>query len=192
MLAWVKIYPSHTGTQRPSRRTMLAMKRRVIPGVLLLVATGCLMGQANSNNSPPSQTSQSEENTSPADVYEAVVRYQIKSWELAAAAYCVKINGRDADKIFLNRFHPLPVKGASACREDAPRLEFPFPVVVDKQTRKNSVIFDVGRLRWLNQSAVEVDGGYLCASECMAEGTYHVLWDGTRWTVAAFDIHIQS
>jgi hypothetical protein len=141
---------------------MLAMKRRVIPGVLLLVASGCLMGQANSNNSPMSQTSQSEENNAPADVYEAVVRYQIKSWELAAAAYCVKVNGQDADKIFLKRFHPLPVKGASACREDAPRgLEFPFSLVVEKQTGKNSVIFDVGRLRWLNQSAVEVDGDYL-------------------------------
>lgn len=172
---------------------MLAMKHRVIPGVLLLVAIGNLMGQANSNNSPPSQTSQSEENAVPADVYEAVVRYQIKSWELAAAAYCVKINGRDADKIFIKRLHPLPVKGASACREDEPRgLGPPFSVVVDKQTRKNSVIFDVGRVRWLNQSAVEVDGGYVCASECMAQGTYHVLWDGTRWTVAAFDIHIQA
>ena len=181
----------HTGVGKKSI-TMLAMKHRVIPGLLLLVVNGCLMGQANSNNSPPSQTSQSEENTA-ADVYEAVVRYQIKSWELAAAAYCVEINGRDADKIFLKRFHPLPVKGASACREDAPGgLGLPFSVVVDKQTGKISVIFDVGRVRWLNQSAVEVDGGYLCASECRAEGTYHVLWDGTRWTVAAFDIHIQS
>ena len=77
-----------------------------------------------------------------ADVYEAVVRYQIKSWDLAANSYCVSIEGRDAAKDFLKRFDPLPVKGASSCRKQT--MEKVLVVVTDKQSGKRSVI-QIGR-----------------------------------------------
>ena len=49
----------------------------------------------------------------PADVYEAVLRYQVESWELAADSYCVEVSGKDANRALLERFKPLlRVKGA--------------------------------------------------------------------------------
>ena len=124
-----------------------------------------------------------------ADIYEAVVRFQIKSWELAADSYCVKIRGRGAEKSFLRRFAPLPVKPASGCRERGLWYE---RRVVDKRTRKNSVIFDLGEIRWPKRTEAEVDGGYHCGSQCMGGGTYHLTWNGTRWVVTRFDLSVIS
>ena len=85
------------------------------------------------------------------------------------------------------------MKRASAYRKQTPpKLPSVLYSVVDKQTRKRAVIFHIGEIRWVKQSEAEVEGGYDCASECMAGGTYHAVWDGTRWTVTGFDIHVQS
>jgi len=123
-------------------------------------------------------------------VFEAVVRYQIKSWELSANSYCVSIDGRDAPKDFLRRFEPLPVKGASRCskRTTAKTL---FSVV-DKQTGKRSVIFDVETIHWITENEAEVEGGYVCATSCSAAGRYHVVHDGNQWQVTAYNISFQS
>jgi len=125
-----------------------------------------------------------------ADVYEAVVRYQIKSWDLAANSYCVSIEGRDAAKDFLKRFDPLPVKGLSSCRKQA--MEKVLVVVTDKQSGKRSVIFDAEAIRWITENEAEVTGGYFCGSLCMASGTYHVVRDGTHWAVKGYDVHFRS
>jgi hypothetical protein len=124
------------------------------------------------------------------DVYEAVVRYQIKSWELAASSYCVSIAGRDATKDFLKRFDPLPVKGASSCRKQT--KDKVLVVVTDKKNGNRSVMLDVEAIRWITESEVDVTGGYFCGSLCMASGTYHLIRDGTHWTVTSYDVQIQS
>ena len=170
-------------------RKVLGVKQPIAGTVLLVVIAASGMAQTTANTSPPTKAHESKQN----DVREAVLRYQISSWELAAASYCVKINGKNADENFLRRFRPLPVKGASECRKQIPpKLPRWLYSIVDKKTKKNSVIFDIGEIRWVKQSEAQVDGGYDCASQCMAAGTYHLAWDGTRWTVTAFDIHVQS
>jgi hypothetical protein len=125
-----------------------------------------------------------------ADIYEAVIRYQIRSWDLAANSYCVKINGRDPGKNFLSRFNPLPVKGASGCRKQ--KTSSVFMQVHDKKIGRLAVIFDVEAIRWLTENEAKVEGGYFCGSLCMAGGDYHVVRDGTRWVVTGYDVHIQS
>ena len=125
-----------------------------------------------------------------AEVYEAVIRYQIKSWDLAASSYCISINGKDATGDFLKRFASLPVQGASGCIKKTTQKA--LTRVVDKKTGQPSVIFAVRAIRWLSKDEAEIEGGYLCGSLCMASGKYHVLRDGMRWVVTKFDISVQS
>jgi hypothetical protein len=124
-----------------------------------------------------------------ADVYEAVVRYQIKTWDLAANSYCVSIDDRDATKDFLKRFDSLPVKGASSCRK---RNDMFMASVIDKHSGKHSVILDVEAIRWITENEAEVTGGYYCGSLCMASGIYHVVRDGTHWAIKGYEIKLQS
>jgi hypothetical protein len=124
-----------------------------------------------------------------ADVYEAVVRYQIKSWDLAANSYRVLVDGRDATRDSPRRFDPLLVKGASSCRKDTKQKV--SMQVLDKKTGKLSVIFDVEAIRWLTENEAEVEGGYLCGSLCMAAGNYRVIRDGTHWLVTAYSVRMR-
>jgi hypothetical protein len=125
------------------------------------------------------------------NVYEAVIRYQIHSWELAADSYCIQINGRDADKELLHRLAPLPVKGRSGCKKHTPESIKPIPMmsVIDKKTKKNSVIFYLGDISWRGDAEIEVPGGYDCASQCWASGVYHAVLDASGWRVIRFDLH---
>jgi hypothetical protein len=124
-----------------------------------------------------------------ADIYESVIRYQIKSWELAARTFCIQVKGGDAEEALLERLRPLPVKIASACQETDQKT---MMRVVDKETKQNAVIFDVGVIRRVSDSEVEVEGGYLCASLCMASGDYHVIREKSGWRVTTFKWHLMS
>jgi len=124
------------------------------------------------------------------DMYEAVLRYQAKIWEFAADSYCVEVNGKDPGSELLERLRALAIKPASACRNqitDRARMQ-----VVDRETGRPSVIFRLGEIRWLNHSEAEVDGGYLCGSQCLAVGAYHVSWDGRRWVITDFQVRIET
>jgi hypothetical protein len=128
--------------------------------------------------------------TEAADVREAVVRYQIKTWYLAVDSYCVSVNRKSPRKEFLARFASLPVKPASACieaRRGMGRMRMPT-WVSDKQNGQPAVIFDTGAIRWLSEDAAEVRGGYYCAYRCWANGTYQVVREEGRWVVSDFDI----
>ena len=159
------------------------MKRPIslISGISLVVASQMFAQQAKRT---------SVENASDLSVYETVIRFQIKSWELAAHTYCVEVNGRDGDPTLLQRLVPLPVKGASACRKLHDRSA--LMSVVDRKTRKRSVIFNLGSIRQVSSSEVEVEGGYLCGSQCMAEGVYRVVRDANSWRVANFEPTVMS
>jgi hypothetical protein len=138
---------------------------------------------------------QSPKKTDPAispnlDLYETVIRFQISSWELSAHTYCIKINGADADPVLLQRLLPLPVKPASACR--MVNEKSPLMSVVDRKTRKTAVIFDLGTIRRVSDSEVQVEGGYWCGSLCMAGGVYRVLLQGQSWHVAGFEPSVMS
>jgi hypothetical protein len=125
-----------------------------------------------------------------AAVYEAVIRFQIKSWNLSADSFCIKINGRDADKYFLEQLELERVQQASACKETGKSLG--YMSVVDKKTNKDSVIFDLENIRWNGESEADIDGGWLCGSMCMARGVYHAVQDQSGWHVIRFDAHVAS
>jgi hypothetical protein len=150
----------------------------------------CAIGAAQTTNTVQSPAGEDQQALSATDLYEVVLRYQIKSWQLAADSYCVEVNGKDASKELLNRFMSLPVKPASACRKKTTQRV--MMRVVDRKSGKMSVIFDMFQIRWRTVSEAEIDGGYLCGSECMAGGTYHLKWDGNRWAVTEYDIQVQS
>lgn len=165
------------------------MKREIVGIISILLTVTIVVGQ-------DAETSASTKKPSPVsstDVYEAVVRYQIKSWELTADSYCVEVNGKDAGQELLSRLEPLPIKPASGCREQTRSVgALKTMEVIDKKTKKRAVIFDIEKILWRSETGADVEGGYTCASECMAGGMYHVVWDGSRWVVSGFDIRVQS
>ena len=124
-----------------------------------------------------------------ASVYEAVVRYQIQSWELGGASYCIRVKGEDADDKFLRMLKPLPVKPASDCLQKKDKYGM---TVVDKRSKKKAVLFGVGSIAWRSDSEAEVQGSYLCGSQCMSGGVYHVTWNGDRWQVTKYDLYISE
>ena len=133
------------------------------------------------NAQEPSQSATS------ADVYEAVVRYQMKSFDFKS--FCVQIDDKDADEEFSRRFNPRQVKGASGCRGKS-KGKFSWSVV-DKKTGKPSVILHVGRIHWLTNDEADVDGGYTLAVLGGAGGSYHVIREGTHWVVTEFKVENQ-
>lgn len=156
------------------------MKHLIAALAVTAALSGYVFGQTPGQQTPGVQA---QTPATAAAVYEAVVRYQIKSWDLGAATYCVRMNGEDADKEFLRRLSPMPVKGASECEEKQRKLTMS---VIDKHSKKRSVIFGVGAILWRKDTEAEVEGGYLCGSQCMAGGIYHVVLDGAQWRVTAF------
>jgi hypothetical protein len=149
--------------------------------VALATATGRLALPQAAELVPPDKS---------AEVYKAVILFQIKSWDLAANSYCIKINSHDADKALLKQLQSPRVMPASACKKVDRRSA--FMRVVNKKTRKNSVIFDLEAIRWKSETEVEVDGGYVCASLCMAGGVYHAVYDKSGWRVVGFDAQVMS
>jgi len=125
------------------------------------------------------------------EIREAVVRYQIANWNLRADVYFVEIQSKDPEKDFLRRFADLskPLKGKSASRN---KKDVAGSHVEDRRTKKRGVVFDQESISWRNESTVEVEGGYYCANLCMAGGVYHLKQQDGRWSVAEFEIRIQS
>jgi hypothetical protein len=169
----------------PSRARALAGLFSCLAGSFVALP---LLLALNVQSSEEAQNTPKEDES--ANVFEAVVRYQIESWELAANSYCISIEGKDATTDFLRRLTPLPVKAASGCRKQI--TEKVMVSVVDKKTGKRSVIFDVEAIQWISENEAAVEGGYFCANLCMASGRYHVVRDGTKWRVTRYDVKLQS
>ena len=150
---------------------------RLIGPMALMIAAQVLPQAANKPN---------HVSASNLDLYQAVVRFQIKSWQQAARTYCVEINGIDPDPALLQRLRPLHVKGASACQK---QNEKQLMRIVDGKM-KESVIFNLAGVRIVNDSEVEVEGGYLCGNLCMAQGNYRVVRDASGWHVVEFEAHL--
>jgi hypothetical protein len=87
------------------------MKRLPVTVILCVALCATGFGQATATTVPQTATATSSpQHPSEVDVYEAVLRYQIKSWDLNADSYCVKVGGKDASKTFLGRLQPLHVR----------------------------------------------------------------------------------
>jgi hypothetical protein len=122
-------------------------------------------------------------------VYEAVIRYQIATWKLGAETYCIQINGQDAEGKLLRSLKPLPVRAASECHEVKKKYD---TLVTEKHSKKQSVIFGASTIRWTSETTADVEGGYLCGSQCMSGGVYHVVKEGGQWKAVKFDKYISN
>jgi hypothetical protein len=124
------------------------------------------------------------------DIREAVIRYQIKMWDLKAKVYFIAVNGKDPTEEFLRRFVDieLPVRKKSASKQKKDVVGW----VVEKKTGKTGVIFDQNAIQWQSNTKVVVDGGYLCGGLCAAAGHYEVEYVEGRWTVKGFTATLMS
>jgi hypothetical protein len=166
----------------------MKMRSYILYVVYCLASVALLSGQSENSIANP------QDHPLDIDVHEAVIRYQIKTWELCAASYCIEVNEKDATQELLKRLEPLPVKGNSGCEKENSVI-FKLAIrdwVIDNQTKKRSVIFRISDIKWQSPSKAEVYGGYYCGSMCLAGGIYHIVWEGHRLTVTDFDIKIQS
>lgn len=163
-----------------------------------LVLLTALTAASQTSDQPASATQPIQNPTAafqptPADtaaVYEAVARYQIKSWQLPAHTYCFRVEGQDADKAFLNRLKPLPVKPQSDCGQQNSKTY--TSSIIDKHTKKSAVMFGLGSILWRSPTNAEVEGSYMCGSQCMSGGVYHVALNGGQWAVTKFDVRISQ
>jgi len=148
------------------------MRLHFLASAVVAVAT-CAAAQGPAPKTPAIHASQSTESA----IDEAVVRYQIKSWEIGADSYCVRIKGQDADDKFLRQLKGLPVRPASDCTQKKTKDGMS---VVDKHSKKKSVLLGVGDIIALTDDSAKVQGSYLCGSQCMSGGVYHLAFDGAR------------
>ncbi len=154
--------------------------------IVLTGFVGYVAGQAPADQQPPLQAPDPGATDA---VYAAVVRYQVANWQIGADSYCIEIKGGDADEKLLHSLKPLTVKPASECLKVKKKFDM---VVIDKHSKKKSVLFGASDIRWTSETTAEVEGGYLCGSQCMAGGVYHVAKDEGQWKVTKFDVYIRD
>ena len=84
----------------------------------------------------------------------------------------------------------MPVKPESDCTQKDTKT---FTMsIVDKRSEEERCHVRLGRHLWRSPTQAEVEGSYLCGSQCMAGGVYHVVQDGGAWTVTGFDVRISQ
>jgi len=158
------------------------MRFHFLAAAVVAVATS-VAAQGPAPQAPRPHPSQSTESA----IDEAVVRYQIKMWEIGAESYCVRIKGQDADDKFLRQLKPLPVKPASDCVQKKNKDGM---TVLDKHSKKKSVLLGIGDIVALTDNSAAVQGSYLCGTQCMSGGFYHLAFDGSQWQVTRYDAYI--
>jgi hypothetical protein len=161
------------------------MKRLVVALMVLLGCASSVAGQA-ANQQPALEAPDPGATEA---VYEAVVRFQVASWQLGADSYCIQIKGKDADEKMLRSLKPLDVKPESECLKVKKKYDM---VVIDKHSKKRSVIFGAGNIRWTSDTSADIEGGYLCGSQCMSGGVYHAVKEDGQWKVIKFDTLISN
>lgn len=126
------------------------------------------------------------------DIREAVLRYQLKDYELqhehekTASCYCVSIGETkptDPPDNFLRRFnyHRPSVQGASAC-------DYRDGGVIEKHTVNAAVVFNIGNITWVSNSAVTVEGGYVEGNVGGVGYVYRLSREKRKWKVESADM----
>lgn len=99
----------------------------------------------------------------------------------AANVYFLSVEGdEDPGPELLGRFegHTPPVKPASASTLEAGTAQ-----VLDRESGLPGITFCITEIRWLNDSEVEVEGGYAEASESASGNIYRVMKRNGQWEV---------
>jgi hypothetical protein len=149
------------------------------------------------NNGPAYQRLVEEE-----DIREAVIRKQMEDWithgdknEAMARhdidkriaktfnfrVFFVSISNQDPSDALITRLQDIDriVKRVSAS-EISKTQRTP---VMDRVTGQRGIIFTAGKIRWLGQDSVQVQGGYYCDGLCAAEIVFEVSRQGGKWAV---------
>jgi hypothetical protein len=136
------------------------------------------------------------------NIHEAVIRKQMEEWfqggdkseaeakdptekaiaeELNFKVFFVSIDGKDPSDKFLHRLQDIPrtIKKVSAS-EISKSHKFP---VVDKATGKRGIIFSVGKVQWLDQDSVQIEGGYHCDGLCGAGLIFKLHRNKGKWVI---------
>ncbi len=123
------------------------------------------------------------------DIREAVFRYQFENWNgEGAKAYYLDFGeeGVDPPDYFMLRFvgHTPPVKKVSQCKVRNLREG-----VIDSQTEEPGRVFRVTAIKWVDDSTVEVDGGYYENGLSASGNTYTVKKEDGKWRVIRDKLH---
>jgi hypothetical protein len=116
-----------------------------------------------------------------------VFRYQFQhnasGQRQTAGVYCLSLGGLEASQNpsdeLMSRFqsHEPPVKKVSQCTRS------PVYGVQDKQTEKQGLIFRIDRISWVDDTEVEVEGGYYESGLSASGDFYRVVRKLGRWRV---------
>lgn len=113
---------------------------------------------------------------------EAVLRYQFQhnasGQQADVKVFCVTLDGADPDDAFLQRFagQRVPVRKASDCNTNEHGVS-------DRATGVSGLQLNAGRLSWINEDEVTVDGGYYEASLSASGNTFRLKKQAQGWTV---------
>lgn len=101
--------------------------------------------------------------------------------ELNFKIFFVSVNHKDPTDDFLNRFQNIPrtLKKVSAAKISK---GFRMPVV-DRKTQQHGIIFSADSIRWLEETHVEVQGGYHCNGLCGAGYTFDLELENGKWII---------
>jgi hypothetical protein len=129
------------------------------------------------------------------DIREATFRYQFvknaSGLQQNAKVYFLAITDprlerpKNPSDTFLARFAGNHPRVAKVSASDSTAMTG----VKDKQTGEQRLIFNVGAIRWISNTTVEVDGGYYEASESAAGSTYYLVKKDGRWIVQRDVMH---
>jgi hypothetical protein len=119
-------------------------------------------------------------------IREAVFRYQFKNLDLLVAYHFISVNGKNPSPALVQRFHDAnpPVLPVS----ESERIKKPMRAVQNRRDYKQGVLFNLGQIKWISDTTVNVDGGFECGDMCDEySGVYHVSKHENKWVVDSFD-----
>lgn len=117
------------------------------------------------------------------DIREAVFRSQLTS-----GANFLSIDGKDPSNAFMKRFEGTKAPVWKLSRAVKKTLFHHYTSIQDRETGDDGTILELRKIKWLDDSTVEVQGGYDCGSLCAADGIFRVAREKGAWVVKKFDV----
>jgi len=126
------------------------------------------------------------------DIQEAVFRYMFmhhkaSAERLGVKAYYLSLGENEADPSdeFMKRFadNKPPVKKQSEAQADA------ATGVKDRSTGERGYVLRIEKIKWVNDTEVEAEGGYYSSGVSASGNTYYLKKQDGRWIVAKDVMH---
>jgi hypothetical protein len=157
---------------------MAYMMKGLLVSVLMAAVVAAPSLQKTSGDTPrPAQED---------EIREAVYRYQFKNFDLLVAYHFISVNGKNPSAAILQRFkgEQPPVLPLSDCD----RIKKPTRMIQNRNDLKQGALFNIGQIKWISDTKVDVDGGFECGDICdEATGVYHASKPENKWVVDSFD-----